>query len=200
MSKTAGIFGTALFLGGLFLILVNVFLTPLMPTDQGEEVLRTSTIYFWRLSAAGIASVLLLLGCVGVFLAQRNITGIFKNIAFLAAFVGNCLLVCVEWSNLFILPAVAKSSPETLSAIDSSKLVTVGFAAAAGIFALGWILLAVSAIKSRVFSLWVPVTVISGLILIPLLGATPLGIYGAIIGNVIFGTGIMAMGWHLIKT
>ncbi len=73
------------------------------------------------------------------------------------------------------------------------------FALAAGLFAIGWILMAVSLIKSRVFASWIPITVIVGLILFAALGATPLGLTEAIIGNVIFGFGVVAMGWSLAK-
>ena len=196
MRGNTRIFGIALVLGGGLLILLNVFLTPLLPMDQGEAVLRTSTIYFWRLSAAGVTAVLLLLGCFGVFFSHWKTVGVFGNIAFLVAFLGNSLLVAVEWSNVFVLRAVAQSSPEALGPLDNSTLMTVGFASAAGLFTLGWIMLATSAIMSRVFPLWVPIAVISGLILIPVLGATPLGLKGAIVGNVVFGLGIMAMGWE----
>ena len=188
-----------LFIGGGLLILLNVFLTPLMPSDQGEEILRTSAIYMYRLSASGVTAVLLLLGCFGVFLLQRKVAGVFGNIAFLAAFVGNSLLVGVEWSNVFVLRALAQCSPDALAPLDHSALMTIGVASAAGLFAVGWILLAVSVIKSRVFALWIPITVIAGMILIPALGATPLGLTGAIVGNVVFGVGLMAMGWKLVK-
>ena len=199
MKETTRIFGVALVLGGGLLILLNVFLTPLMPSDQGEEVLRTSAIYLYRLSASLVAALLLLFGCFGVFLAQREVLGVFGTVAFLVAFVGNGLLVGVEWSNVFVLRALAQSSPEALGALDKSKLLTIGFVSAAGLFALGWILLAASAIKSRVFARWIPVTVIAALVLIPALGATPLGLAGAIAGNVVFGLGIMAMGRDLAK-
>ncbi len=199
MKETAKIFGITLFLGGGLLIIVNVFLTPLMPMDQGEVILRTSAIYLLRLTAAGVTVMLLLFGCFGVYLAQRNIAGIFGEVAFLVAYVGNCLLVGVEWSNVFVLRAVAQSSPEALGALDHSTLMVIGFASAAGLFAIGWILMAASAIKSRVFARWVPITVIVGLVLIVALGATPLGQTGAIIGHAVFGLGIMAMGWNLAK-
>ena len=199
MKETKRIFGVALVLGGGLMILLNVFLTPLMPSDQGEEVLRTSAIYLYRLSASLIAALLLLFGCFGVFLAQRKVVGVFGTVAFLVAFVGNGLLVGVEWSNVFVLRALAQSSPEALGALDESKLLMIGFVSAAGLFALGWILLAASVIKSQVFARWIPVTVIVGLVLIPALGATPLGLAGAIAGNVVFGLGIMAMGRDLAK-
>jgi len=191
--------GIALVLGGALLILINAFLTPLLPTDQSEVAIRTSAIYLFRLSASGIAAMLLLFGCLGVHLAQRSVSGAFGGAAFIIVFVGNCLLVAVEWSNVFVLRAVAQSNPEALSALDESMLLTIGFASAAGLFALGWLLLAVSLWRTRVFARWAPLTILAGLIAIPALGATPLGMAGAIAGNVVLGLGIMGLGRALAK-
>lgn len=189
----------ALVLGGALLILINVILTPLLPTQQGEAVVRTSAIYLFRLSASGVAAMLLLFGCLGVHLAQRSVSGAFGTAAFLVAFVGNSLLVAVEWSNVFVLRAVAQTNPEALSALDKSTLMTTGFVSAAGLFALGWLLLAVSIWRTRMLARWVPLTVVAGLILIPALGATPLGMAGAIAGNVVFGLGLIGLGRALAK-
>ena len=199
MSRPLKLFGIPLLIGGLLIILLNVILTPQLPFDQDEAVLRTSMIYLLRLSAAGVSTILLLFGCIGVYLAQRNTTRAFGTAAFLIAFAGNSLIVCVEWSNVFVLRAVAQSAPEALSVLDKSSLMNTGFASAAGLFMIGWILMAVSTIMSKVFPRWIPITIIAGLVLIPALGATPLGLTGAIIGNTVFGLGITAMGWNLAK-
>ena len=193
------LFGISLVLGGLLLILLNIFLTPLLPSDQSEVVLRTSTVYYLRSLTSGLTAIFLLLGCIGIYLIQRSKAGVFGTITFLVAFIGNSLIVCVEWSNLFVLSAVSQSYPEALSILDQSKLMEVGFATAAGLFALGWILIAVSAIKIKVFPYWIPVSLITGLVLIAVLGATPLGLAGTIIGNVVFGLGIVTMGMKLVK-
>lgn len=189
----------ALVVGGALLILVNVILTPLLPTQKGEAVVRTSAIYLFRLSASGVAAMLLLFGCLGVHLAQRSASGAFGTVAFLVAFVGNSLLVAVEWSNVFVLRAVAQANPEALSTLDKSTLMTTGFISAAGLFALGWLLLAVSLCRTRMLARWVPLTVVVGLILIPALGAAPLGMAGSIAGNVVFGLGLIGLGRSLAK-
>lgn len=199
MSRQLKLFGIPLLMGGILLIIVNIILTPQLPLDQDEAVLRTSMIYLLRLSAAGVTAILLLFGCIGLYLAQRDTAGVPGTIAFLIAFIGNSLLVCVEWSNVFVFRAVAQSYPEALSVLDKSTLVDIGFASAAGLFAIGWILMAISTIMSKVFARWIPVTVIAGLILIPVLGSTPLGLAGAITGNTVFGLGIAAMGWNLSR-
>jgi hypothetical protein len=189
--------GVALLLGGALLILTNVVFTPLLPADQGEEVVRTSTVYLYRLSLAGLAAVLILFGCFGVHLAQRSVSGRFGTAAFLIAFVGNSLLVAVEWSNIFVLRALAQVSPAALTSLDESRLMTAGFALAAGLFTLGWLLLAISVWRTGRFSRWVAPTVIAGLVLIVVLSGSPLGETGAIVGNAVFGLGLIGLGRNL---
>jgi hypothetical protein len=133
-------------------------------------------------------------------LAQRSVSGKFGTVAFLVSFVGTGLLFAVEWSNLFVLRAVAQTSPEALAPLDKSSLMTVGFASGAGFFVLGWLLLSVSLWRARVFPRWTALTTFAGLILIPALGATPLGTSGQIPGNVIFGFGLLGLGYALAKT
>ncbi len=191
--------GIALILGGALLILINVILTPMLPTQEGEEILRTSTIYLFRLSASVVTAMLLLFGCFGVHLAQRSASGVFGKMAFIVAFVGNSLLVAVEWSNVFVLRAVAQTNPEALGLLDKSSLMTTGFASAAGLFMLGWLLLAVNILLARVFSRRVAITIIAGLILIPVLTASPIGMAGAILGNVVLGLGIIGLGHALAR-
>jgi hypothetical protein len=194
--------GIALILGAVLLILINVIISPfyLQSLQQGEAVFRTSGIYLLRLSAALVDALLLLFGCLGLHLRQRGVSGKFGTVAFLVSFVGTSLLFAVEWANLFVLRAVAQTSPETLSALDKSSLMTVGFASAAGLFALGWLLLSVSLWQANVFPRWAALTTLAGLISIPALGATPLGFAGQITGNVIFGLGLVGLGYSLAKT
>ncbi len=191
--------GVALVCGGALLILVNTFLTPRMAAHEDEALMRTSTIYLVRLSAAGVVALLLLFGTLGVHLAQRAAAGALGAVAFLAAFVGSALLVAVEWSNVFVLRAVAQTSPEALAALDGSTLLNVGFASAAGLFALGWLLLAISAWRAGVIGRLAPLAAIAGLFLIPLLAATPLGMTGAIVGNAVLGLGLMGMGRGVVR-
>lgn len=106
-------------------------------------------------------------------------------------------LIAVEWSNLFMLRAVAQTSPETLSVPDKSPLMTMGFASGAGAFMLGWLLLSVSLWQANVFQRWAALSTLMGLILIPALGASPLGVLGQIVGNVVFGLGLIGLGYSL---
>jgi hypothetical protein len=185
--------GFALVIGGALLVLINVILTPLLPEQAGEVAVRTSTVYLVRLSASGVVALLLVLGSLGVYLIRSD-SSAFGTVAFVIAFIGSSLLVAVEWANVFVLRAVAETSPETLGALGDSSLMTVGFVSAASLFSLGWLLLAVDILRARELARWGAVSVLAGLILIPVLGATPLGLVGAILGNVVFGAGLMSLG------
>jgi hypothetical protein len=193
--------GFALLLGGVLLILINGLLTPsyMASFKKGEVAARSSGIYLVRISAA-LANVLVLIyGCIGLYLSQQNASGLFGTIAFGVAFLGTVLLFAIEWSNLFVLRAVAQSHPETLVVLDKSRLVTIGFASGAAIFMLGWLLLAVNTWQVNVFPRWTSLSAIAGLILIPVLGATPLRIAGQVIGNVVFDLGLIGFGYSLIQ-
>jgi len=193
--------GIALTLGAVLLILMNVFLSPfyLQALQQGDAIFRTSGIYSLRISAALVDAALLLFGCLGLHLGQRDVSGKFGAVAFLVAFIGTTLLFAVEWANLFVLRAVAQTSPEALSMLDKSTLMTVGFASGVGLFALGWLLLSISIWRANVFPRWAALTTLAGMLLIPVLGATPLGTVGQIAGNVIFGSGLIGLGYSLAK-
>ena len=189
--------GAALFGGGVLLVVTNAFLTPMLPTALGDAATRSSTIYLLRMSASGASAFFLLIGSVGLYLAHRREAGVFGAIAFAMTFLGNSLLVAVEWSNVFVLRALALVNPGALSALDESPLMTIGFASAASAFALGWLLLAISLLRAKIIPVWQPLSVLAGLIMIPLLAATPLGMAGAVIGNAVFGIGLAAVGYSV---
>jgi hypothetical protein len=156
-------------------------------------------IFLLRQSASGVAALLLLFGCLGLHLVQRMASGVFGAAAFCMAFVGGSLLFAVEWANVFVLRAVAQTNADTLGAIDKNALLNIGFASAAGLFALGWLLLSVSLWRARVLPRWPALTTLAGLLSIPALQATPLGLAGAIAGNFLFGVGLMGLGWAVAR-
>lgn len=190
--------GYALLVGGAAVILINLILTPMLPVQAGDVVVRSSQVYLVRLSASLVSALLLLFGCLGLHLAQRRVSGAFGTGAFLATFTGCVLVVAVEWANVFVLRPVAQISPDALRGLDHSALMTAGFGSAVGLFSLGWLLLSVSLWRARVLPRWAALTTGLGLLLIPVLGATPLGAAGAIAGNAVFGTGLIGLGRALV--
>lgn len=191
--------GILLILGAVLLIVINAFLSPfyLQHLQHGEVAFRSSEIYFFRLSAASVDALLLLFGCLGLHLGQRSASGKFGAAAFSVTFVGTSLVFAIEWANLFVLRPVAQTSPGTFEVLNESLLMTVGFASGAGLFMLGWLLFSVSLWLANVLPRWAALTALVGLISI--VAVSPLGSYGQIPGNVIFGVGLMGLGNSLAK-
>ena len=78
----------------------------------------------------------------------------------------------------------------------AQRVVSAIFGAAAFIaaFVATTLVLALSVWRTRVLSRWAASTVAAGLIPIPVLGATPIGIAGSNAGNVVPGVGLIGLG------
>jgi hypothetical protein len=108
-------------------------------------------------------------------------------------------LFAVEWADVFVLRTVAHINPATFAQLDRDAFSNIGFASAAGMFVLGWLLMSISVWRSgAVFRHGAKVT-LSGLIAIPLLQAGPWKAVGAVVGNLIFGAGLLILGRGLVR-
>lgn len=184
--------GISLILGGVLTVIINAFLTPFLPVNQTANVMVTN-VFLVRQIASGFAAFFLLLGTIGLHLAQRSRSGWFGSLAFIIAFIGGGLLLSVEFADVFVLRAVAQIAPQTADALDKSSLLNTGFALAIGFFALGWLLMAINAWKTKLLPRWAAITTFAGLFLISILQAL-FGIGGAVIGNAVFGAGLIGLG------
>jgi hypothetical protein len=191
--------GAALLFGGVLTILINAILSPLLLSEHSQPSLEpATTVFLVRQSASGLVALLLIFGSLGLHLAQRTASGVFGGIAFVTAFIGGCFLFGVEFTDVFVLRAVAQASADTYAAIDKNTFMTIGFASAAALFAIGWLLLSISVWRTGKLSRWAALTTFAGLFLIPALQAG-LGVVGAIVGNAVFGIGLAGLGWALTK-
>lgn len=185
--------GRSLLFGGALTILINVIATPLLRRNQASTILASTDIFLIRQAASGVAALLLIFGCLGLHLAQRTTSGSFGAAAFLMSFIGGCFLFAVEWTNVFVLRALARSNPDAFRALDNDSLMNAGFVSALALFALGWLLLCVSLWRTGVLPRRGAVVTLAGLLAIPVLQAT-LGLGGAIAGSVVLGLGLMELG------
>lgn len=185
--------GIALAGGAVLLVALNAVLTPLLPASAAEATLRTSTPYLLRASAALASSLLLLLGTIGPHLVHRDRAGALGAVAFATLFAGTALVVAVEWSNLFVMRPLARASPGALGPLGDATLLNVGLASALGLFTLGWLLMAGSLLRTRAVPRWIPSAIVVGLLGIAGLGAA-IGSLGAVIGNLVFGAGLVGLG------
>jgi hypothetical protein len=186
--------GGALMAGAVVTILVNSLLTPLLFDRPGAVVAETTTAYLVRQSCSALAALLLVFGSLGIHLAQRRVARSFGAVGFLVCFSGGCLLFAAEWADVFVLRPLARIHPAAFAALDKNLFSSIGFGSAAVLFTLGWVLLCASVWRSAYLPKAGAIWTLSGLVAIPVLGATPWKTLGVVLGNVIFGAGLFTLG------
>jgi hypothetical protein len=188
--------GLALIGAGVLTILINVSLTPFLPQHGGLADAAASAVFPWRQGASALAVLLLLFGCIGFYQAHADKVGWFGTAAFIVAFSGTAMALCIEWVETFLVSDLAFTAPDALRALDMRHglhLYDVGALAALGTFAVGWIMLAVSALRSGL-SRWGAWVVIIGFFLNPLLGVVT---HGAVLALVV-GASLPGIGWVML--
>lgn len=184
--------------GGVLTALLNAILTLALPHGVPFAVTAASQVFLWRQSASALAAILLLFGCLGLYLLQADRAGRFGAISFILAVSGTALLLGNE---IFDVRDFAQRAPETLNLLNSAKamtLSTVGSLIALGVFMLGWIGLAVSTLRSKAASRAAAWLVIAGFFATPLL--TPLlhRVWAGVVGNLILGSGLVWLGFGIL--
>ena len=191
--------GLALAAGGALTILINLIFTPLLfRANIPPAIVPTTQLFLLRQSTSALAALLIIFGCLGVGLHLRQRTGpsVGSTAAFLAAFIGSCFVLAVEFCDVFVLRTVAQTNRDTYVAIDKSSFMNIGMASGVGLFALGWLFLSGNIWRLKLLPRWAALATFLGLILIPGL-QTPFGVVGAMIGNAVFGSGLIGLGWAL---
>lgn len=193
--------GSSLLLGGVLAALLNLILTPLLPVDAGSAAVATSTVFGIRLPLAAVSVALTTVGCVGLYLAQAHRLR-FGALAFLLAGAGGLMAFCAECVQFTLVRDLAFQVPDVLEQLESSGALSrydLGFAIAVGAFALGWLAVAVVTLRAGVLGRRGPLTLIAGLLLLPLLGGLA-GVWGAVVGNVVLGGGWALLGLDLRRS
>lgn len=189
--------GAALAAGGALLLLLNVTLSPFLPTELPFAQLAGSPLFLWRQSASILTCVLLLFGAVGLHLRQAERSGRLGAAAFGAALLGSALLLAWEWIDVFVLRELALRSPAALGALedtDGLSLYDLGALIPAVSFALGWLALATATLRARLLPRAAGLLVIAGFLLIPLLSIIVGTKAGGILGSVALGSGLCWLG------
>jgi hypothetical protein len=143
--------GIALAIGGALTLLINVVFTPQLPVDGEMVGIASTNLFAWRQSASAVSVAMLLFGSVGLYLSQSERAGRFGAIAFTLAFFGSALALCVEWSDIFLVRDLAFRAPDALRVLDAGHGTSIydrGALSSIGAFALGWVLLAISSLRS----------------------------------------------------
>jgi hypothetical protein len=193
--------GASLLLGGVLAALLNLVLTPMLPIDEGSIALATSTALGIRLPLAAVSVALTTLGCVGLYLVQAHRIR-FGALAFLVAGAGGFMTFAVEWVQFTLVRDLAFEASKTLVELQDSgalRRFDTTSAIAVATFTLGWLAVAIVTARAGVLSRRGPLLLIAGMVLVAALGAL-LGVWGAVVGNVILGSGWALLGWDLRAT
>lgn len=186
---------------GVFTIIVNVVLTPMLPAGPSFAAIAASTMFLLRQSAAAVAAALLLFGCIGVYLRQMHRWGRGGIVTVVVALLGSALLLATEWIQIFEIRDLAIRVPDVLNRLDAEgvSLDDIGAMAALATLATGWIALSVLTFRSGLFARTPPVLIIAGLFATPFLSAVVPPLYASAVGNTILGSGFISLGWELTR-
>jgi hypothetical protein len=112
-----------------------------------NDLLKTSKGTFFNFLGALIG----LFGLTGVYLWQRNETGIFGVVAYIVVFIGMALVACTDYSGAFVTPNLSEDEVNRLSNSPVMMVTMISFS----IFLVGEILFGISTIITGVFP-WIP--------------------------------------------
>jgi len=130
---------------------------------------------------------------VGIYLRQREESGLFGGVAFIVMFIGLALVASLDYFGAFIRLQLPEVAVEQLMEGPSGTAVVVS----ALIFLLGEILFGISVIRAGVFSKIAAVLFMIGLFPVPLSGVLPDSVVA--IGSIVAGIGLIWWGTDLYR-
>ena len=192
--------GFGLAVAGALTLLGNAVFTPLLNPDASFAETASSSVFLWRQSVSALAALLLLPGCLALYLRQADRTGLASAGAFVLTFFGSAALFAHEWSQVFVIHDIALRAAgalETIDAAEGPSLLDVGAMIAFVTFVLGWIAFSISLLRAGSGKRVGPILVIVGLFATPILGAALSVAWGAVIGNAVLGSGWIVLAGEL---
>jgi hypothetical protein len=185
--------GWATITGGLGFGVGNVAITILYPESLPLN---------WRFSFLGLSIIeslevvfiiLLLLGSIGIYIRQREASGMFGFLGFLFAFMGTAWSVGQRWASAFVFSGLSASVPETLYRLTLPPpiMATIGVYIGIILLPLGWVLFGLASLRAKVFPIWSWIFVLIGITVTPII---------PVIGYVVSGIGWSWIGYSLVKS
>ena len=201
--KLLAMVGVALIAGGVLTFFVNAGLTPLLQSGAPYPVTAASAAFLWRQSLSALATMLILIGSIGLYLRHADRAGRFGAISFLLTFVGGVMLFANEWCQVFVVRGLALNAPDALAeleAVEGLNAFDVGAIAALTTFTLGWLTFSASLLRTGAYMRRGPITLVAGFFAVPLFGACLPNPWGFIVGNAVLGAGWVFLGYDLLHS
>ena len=184
--------GVSLIVAGLALVSGNV-----LHPDQKADALAALTSPAWvPVHLAILASAILFLyGLVGYQARQEARSGALGKLGYMLTFIGSALFVGALTVDGLVAPALATAHAD--AALEGGPLLVV-FMLTAVVFAVGIILLAIATLRANVFPRWPVIVLAVGGILTAF--GDPLPHLPEILAGIVFGIGMLGMGYSLLTT
>lgn len=158
-------------LSGLCIILGKLLIP--LPNRQIGEVFDFFSPFFALLFA------------VGLYLRQREESGVFGGVSFIVLFMGLATVVSLDYYAAFIAPYLPEGMVEQILEGPSGAVAIVSGL----VFLLGEVLFGISVIRANVFSKIASVLFMVGMFLVPLVGVFPEIV--VVIGSIVGGVGLI---------
>lgn len=190
--------GAAVALGGLAIAAYML----IHPWAERTGAVATTPQWFASHAFHFVGALLLLVGLPGLYLRERERTGLAGLVGFLLAFLGTALFVGTGMSSTFLWPAIAFEAPTFVAsggAMFTHPLALGPILAARVFLVLGFVWLGVVSFRAGVLPRWGSLLVVVGVVAtnLPTEPVGPVPWMIAVLGGVILSLGFVAWGWAL---
>lgn len=174
-------------LAGTLLLTLDVLELLVFGLEPRSAIAATGA-YIFIMAGFLLATLLALLGLVGLYAGQAEAAGRLGFISFLAAFVGTVLFAGYFWAQGFFAPVVAGAAPDI---VDSEPgWLGLGAVVSFFFFALGWLLFGVATVRARVYPRWAALLLVAGAVLVVL--------FRVPVSSVVFDLALVWLGLALL--
>jgi hypothetical protein len=146
-----------------------------------------------------LSTVLFLWALLALYNRQSIAAGAFGLWSFVVAFFGTALLVGNVWAEVFALPVLARVAPDVFTGqlAEASSLI-IGRSLSAYLFGFGVVLFGLATLKAGVYPRWASALLVVSIPVTIFLPNTE-GTFSESIGQIMFGTASMILGWHALR-
>ena len=140
--------GLAAVVSGVLFVIAELLYLVIGMSPSAENLNSSSAVVQGVLFALG--GMLLVGGLLGLYISRKDELGVLGAAGFIVAFVGSVFAMGIFWGGAFVVPTLAEIAPELVDA-GPPPLVMFADITAFSLLTLGWLLLGLAFLSSRVY-------------------------------------------------